>query len=88
MGDTQNSEAEAPLREPPKRFLFCIPWIRSRKTRSQIVQCFVSGLFLILLTTVCKFSSFFFSSLLFFGRMMAMISLHQSISHAPGRTLG
>lgn len=53
----QGSEDEAPLRKPPKHFLFCFPWIRSRKIRSQILQSFVSGMFLVLLTTVCKFSS-------------------------------
>lgn len=39
---------------PPKHFLFCFPWIRSRRIRSQILRCFVSGLFLTLLLTVCK----------------------------------
>lgn len=41
-------------RPHPKHFLFCFPWIRSRKTRSQILQCFVSGMFLVLLLSVCK----------------------------------
>jgi hypothetical protein len=41
-------------RGTPKRFLFCFPWIRSRRIRSQILRCFVSGMFLILLLTVCK----------------------------------
>lgn len=41
-------------RPEPKRFLFCFPWIRSRRVRSQILRCFVSGLFLTLLLTVCK----------------------------------
>jgi hypothetical protein len=40
---------------PPKHFLFCFPWIKSRRIRSQILRCFVSGLFLTLLLTVCKF---------------------------------
>lgn len=53
----QGSEDEASLRKPPKHFLFCFPWIRSRKIRSQILQSFVSGMFLVLLTTVCKLSS-------------------------------
>jgi hypothetical protein len=38
---------------PPKHFLFCFPWIKSRRIRSQILRCFVSGLFLTLLLTVC-----------------------------------
>lgn len=33
-------------RPPPKHFLFCFPWIKSRRIRSQILRCFVSGLFL------------------------------------------
>lgn len=50
------SRAEA--RPHPKRFLFCFPWIRSKRMRSQILRCFVSGLFLTLLLAVCKFKSF------------------------------
>ena len=41
-------------RPTPKRFLFCFPWVKSRRMRNQILRCFVSGLFLILLLTVCK----------------------------------
>ncbi|KAB5571779.1 hypothetical protein GE09DRAFT_642293 [Coniochaeta sp. 2T2.1] len=37
---------------PPKHFMFCFPWIKSRRIRSQILRCFVSGLFLTLLLTV------------------------------------
>jgi hypothetical protein len=37
----------------PKRFLFCFPWVKSRRIRSQILRCFVSGLFLTLLLTIC-----------------------------------
>ncbi|KAL2753956.1 hypothetical protein ACRALDRAFT_1081196 [Sodiomyces alcalophilus JCM 7366] len=37
---------------PPKRFLFCLPWIASRRARSLILQCFVSGLFMTLLLSV------------------------------------
>ncbi len=40
----------------PKRFLFCFPWIRSRRVRTQILRCFVSGMFLTLLLSVCKLS--------------------------------
>lgn len=39
---------------PPKHFMFCFPWIRSRRIRSQILRCFVSGLFLTLLLTICQ----------------------------------
>jgi hypothetical protein len=38
----------------PKRFLFCFPWIKSRRVRSQILRCFVSGMFLTLLLAVCR----------------------------------
>jgi hypothetical protein len=41
-------------RPTPKRFLFCFPWIKSRRIRSQILRCFVSGLFLALTLAVCK----------------------------------
>ncbi|KAF5027486.1 hypothetical protein F66182_411 [Fusarium sp. NRRL 66182] len=36
----------------PRRFLFCFPWVRSRRMRAQILRCFASGLFLIILVTV------------------------------------
>ncbi|KAK4120072.1 hypothetical protein N657DRAFT_580447, partial [Parathielavia appendiculata] len=35
-------------RRPPKHFLFCFPWVKSRRIRSQILRCFVSGTFLAL----------------------------------------
>ncbi|KAI1841376.1 hypothetical protein JX265_013476 [Neoarthrinium moseri] len=38
--------------EKPKRFMFCFPWIKSRRIRSQILRCFVSGMFLILMLAV------------------------------------
>lgn len=47
-------DEEGSQRPHPKHFLFCFPWIKSRKVRSQILQCFVSGSFLVLLLTVCK----------------------------------
>jgi hypothetical protein len=37
----------------PKRFMFCFPWIKNRRVRSQIVRCFVSGMFLLSLLSVC-----------------------------------
>lgn len=42
-------------RSPPKRFLYCFPWIKSRRIRNQILQCFVSGICLAALLSVCKF---------------------------------
>lgn len=42
-------------RKHPRRFLCCFPWIKSRRIRAQILRCFVSGLFLVLLLCICKF---------------------------------
>ncbi|KAF4987612.1 hypothetical protein FDECE_15360 [Fusarium decemcellulare] len=39
-------------RRHPKHFCFCLPWIRSRRMRAQILRCFASGLFLVVLVTV------------------------------------
>ncbi|KAG5935474.1 hypothetical protein E4U53_000425 [Claviceps sorghi] len=36
----------------PKRFLFCFPWVQSRRLRTQILTCFVSGVFLACLVAV------------------------------------
>ncbi|KAI1136233.1 hypothetical protein F5Y05DRAFT_114985 [Hypoxylon sp. FL0543] len=38
--------------ERPKRFLFCFPWVRSRRIRSLILRCFVSGIFLLFMLAV------------------------------------
>ncbi|KAI2640207.1 hypothetical protein GGS21DRAFT_403952 [Xylaria nigripes] len=35
-------------KDPPKRFLFCFPWVKSRRARSLILRCFVSGSFVTL----------------------------------------
>lgn len=40
--------------KPPQRFLYCFPWVKSKRMRAYIVRCFVSGLFLVILLTVCK----------------------------------
>ncbi|KAJ4396231.1 hypothetical protein N0V93_000450 [Gnomoniopsis smithogilvyi] len=50
--DIEDGDEEGSERPHPKHFLFCFPWIKSRKVRSQILQCFVSGSFLVLLLTV------------------------------------
>ncbi len=50
---------EAQETQPPKHFLFCFPWIKSRRIRRQILRCFVSGMFLTLLLAVCKLSRLF-----------------------------
>ncbi|KAI0857055.1 hypothetical protein F4860DRAFT_371117 [Xylaria cubensis] len=39
-------------KEPPKRFLFCFPWVKSRRARLLILRCFVSGLFLITMLAI------------------------------------
>lgn len=39
----------------PTRFLFCFPWAKSRRMRTYILWCFVSGLFLVALLTICEF---------------------------------
>ncbi|TPX08082.1 uncharacterized protein E0L32_010282 [Thyridium curvatum] len=44
--------AERERRSPPKHFLFCFPWIKSKRIRTNILRCFVSGIFLALLLTV------------------------------------
>ncbi|KAH8887824.1 hypothetical protein GQ53DRAFT_768138 [Thozetella sp. PMI_491] len=43
---------EREQRPTPKHFLFCFPWVKSRRIRNQILRCFVSGLFLTLLLSV------------------------------------
>ncbi|KAI0596150.1 hypothetical protein F4775DRAFT_323565 [Biscogniauxia sp. FL1348] len=39
-------------RDRPSRFLFCFPWIESRRMRSQVLRCFVSGMFLMLMLSI------------------------------------
>ncbi|RYP70735.1 hypothetical protein DL771_005230 [Monosporascus sp. 5C6A] len=34
-------------KEVPGSFLFCFPWVRSRRMRAQILKCFVSGLLMV-----------------------------------------
>ncbi|KAK3987273.1 hypothetical protein QBC44DRAFT_127519 [Cladorrhinum sp. PSN332] len=48
-GSSRSSSRRGP---PPKHFLFCFPWIKSRRIRSQILKCFVSGVFLASILTV------------------------------------
>ncbi|KAK2615840.1 hypothetical protein N8I77_002566 [Diaporthe amygdali] len=50
--DVEDGDSEGSDRPHPKHFLFCFPWIKSRKVRSQILQCFVSGTFLVTLLAV------------------------------------
>ncbi len=39
--------------ESPRRFLFCFPWVKSRRLRGQILKCFVSGLLMVAMLSVC-----------------------------------
>lgn len=48
------SEIQRGPKKYPKRFLFCFPWVQSRRVRSQILTCFTSGVFLACLLAVCK----------------------------------
>lgn len=53
--DVEDGDVDGDSDRPhPKHFLFCFPWIKSRKVRSQILQCFISGTFLVSLLAVCK----------------------------------
>lgn len=54
--DVEDGDGDGESDRPhPKHFLFCFPWIKSRKVRSQILQCFISGTFLVSLLAVCKY---------------------------------
>ncbi|RYP02560.1 hypothetical protein DL764_005755 [Monosporascus ibericus] len=43
----RHHERGASDKEAPGRFLFCFPWVRSRRMRAQILKCFVSGLIMV-----------------------------------------
>ncbi|KAH7121954.1 hypothetical protein B0J13DRAFT_160771 [Dactylonectria estremocensis] len=51
-GDRHGSQGRQRRSRRPKRFLFCIPWIKSRNMRAQILRCLVAGLITILLIIV------------------------------------
>ncbi|KAI0973898.1 hypothetical protein F4678DRAFT_390610 [Xylaria arbuscula] len=48
----QSSSRGHRRKEPPKKFLFCFPWVKSRRARALILRCFVSGAFLISMLTI------------------------------------
>ncbi|KAL6806467.1 hypothetical protein GGI42DRAFT_282760 [Trichoderma sp. SZMC 28013] len=54
--ETMNSEVRdepQPVKKnKPKRFLFCLPWIKSRHVRAQLAMCFVAAVFLFSLLAV------------------------------------
>ncbi|KAI0439338.1 hypothetical protein F4803DRAFT_49851 [Xylaria telfairii] len=50
--DNSGSSRRRQHKEPPKRFLFCFPWVQSRQARLLILRCFVSGIFLISMLTI------------------------------------
>ncbi|KHN95234.1 uncharacterized protein MAM_06945 [Metarhizium album ARSEF 1941] len=49
---SQNTRSRDGRKPHPKYFLFCFPWVKSRRVRSQVLTCFVSGLFLAMLLAV------------------------------------
>ena len=53
-GERRQGQGQGRRPPPPKRFLFCFPWVKSRRIRTQILRCFVSGIFLALILAVCK----------------------------------
>ncbi|KAI1365795.1 hypothetical protein F5Y08DRAFT_338380 [Xylaria arbuscula] len=50
--ERQNNAQRLRHKAPPEKFLFCFPWIQSRRARALILRCFVSGIFLISMLTV------------------------------------
>lgn len=53
LRDVEDGDGDGDSDRPhPKHFLFCFPWVKSRKVRSQVLQCFISGTFLICLLAV------------------------------------
>ncbi|RWA07354.1 hypothetical protein EKO27_g7751 [Xylaria grammica] len=50
--DNSGSSRRRQHKEPPTKFLFCFPWVKSRRARALILRCFVSGLFLITMLTI------------------------------------
>ncbi|KAI3333640.1 hypothetical protein F4824DRAFT_240111 [Ustulina deusta] len=50
--DNSGSSPRRQRKEPPKRFLFCFPWVKSRRARALILRVFVSGIFLISMLTI------------------------------------
>ncbi|KAI1438439.1 hypothetical protein GGR50DRAFT_431250 [Xylaria sp. CBS 124048] len=51
QGDSQWSRRRPP-KDPPTRFLFCLPWVKSRQARSLILRCFVSGILVVVTLTI------------------------------------
>ncbi|KAK3682915.1 hypothetical protein B0T22DRAFT_297104 [Podospora appendiculata] len=51
-GSGSGSSHDRERKAPPKHFMFCFPWVKSRRVRTQILRCFVSGLLLALLLSV------------------------------------
>ncbi|KAL6696851.1 hypothetical protein J3F84DRAFT_310039 [Trichoderma pleuroticola] len=55
--ETMNTEVRDEQPQPvnknkPKRFLFCLPWVKSRHVRAQLAMCFVAAVFLFSLLAV------------------------------------
>lgn len=66
----------------PKHFLFCFPWIRSRKVRSLILRSFVAGMFLALLLTICELSQRFAVPRTALSPRTILISVGTQTSHS------
>jgi len=69
-GAEEGSRRVRSRKGPPKRFLFCFPWVKSRRARGLILRCFVSGLFLVCMLTVCT------SNLISYLRSCKLLNLY------------
>ncbi|KAK4142707.1 uncharacterized protein C8A04DRAFT_38086 [Dichotomopilus funicola] len=58
-GSSGSRRSSRDSKRPPRNFLFCFPWVKSRRIRSHILRCFVSGIFLVL--TLAIYLSLFFT---------------------------
>ncbi|KAK2600187.1 hypothetical protein QQS21_005061 [Conoideocrella luteorostrata] len=48
----QTGDVESGRKPRPRKFMLCFPWVKSRRVRSQILTCLVSGIFLASLLAV------------------------------------
>lgn len=58
--EVRDEQPQTVRKDKPKRFLFCLPPIKSRHVRAQLAMCFVAAVFLFSLLAVCKWLSVFF----------------------------
>ncbi|CAK7216089.1 hypothetical protein SCUCBS95973_002686 [Sporothrix curviconia] len=57
----------------PKRFLYCFPYIKSRRMRAQILRCFISGMFLVLVVGI--FLALYLTSNIYNTEFMVLLLL-------------